>query len=111
MNGKVEFNDYLKVSPRLPDEEKLHFIGFFNQHAAVEVDTGNQVNIIMTIQPAENDRLPLIFDIEAIASGTADPGDWSWIRSKVDSLRSLKNRVFKNTLTEKCLNLYLQSES
>lgn len=105
-NGQVEFTDFLKVSPRLPDEDKLHFVGFLNQHAAVDVETQNQVNIITTMQPGANNLLPLIFDIEVLHAGTADPGDWPWIRANIDSLRSLKNRVFKNTLTEKCLNLF-----
>ena len=105
-NGQVEFTDFLKVSPRLPEEDKLHFVGFLNQHAAVDVETRNQVNIITTMQPGVNELLPLIFDIEVVHVGTAVPGDWAWIRSQIDSLRSLKNRVFKNTLTDKCLNLF-----
>jgi uncharacterized protein (TIGR04255 family) len=105
-NRLVELTDFLKVSPRLPDEDRLHFTGFLNQHAAVEVETGNQVNIITTLQPLENDLVPLIFDIEVIHVGVADPGDWIWVRSNIDSLRSLKNHVFKNTLTQKCLNLF-----
>lgn len=109
VDGRVEFTDYLKISPRLPDEDKLHFVGFLDQHAAVDVETGNQVNIIMTMQPGEKgktDVLPLIFDIEAVSIGDADPNDWAWILAKVASLRSLKNRVFENTLKEKCLNLF-----
>ena len=74
----------------------------------MDVETGHQVNIIMTMQPGEKERLPVIFDIEAIAGGTAEPSDWNWIRAKVDSLRALKNHVFKNTLTQQCLNLYSQ---
>jgi len=46
--GRVELGDYLTVGPRLPDEEKLTFVGFLNQHAAVETQTGNQVNMILT---------------------------------------------------------------
>lgn len=102
----VELTDFLKVSPRLPDEDRLQFTGFLNQHAAVEVKTGNQVNIITTLQAAEKDLVPLIFDIEVIHAGTADPGDWVWVRSHIDSLRSLKNHVFMNTLTQRCLNLF-----
>jgi len=105
-NGEVEFTEFLKVSPRLPDEDKLYFVGFLNQHAAVDIETQNQVNIITTMQPQENDRIPLILDIEVFHVGTGDPDDWEWIRAHINSLRSLKNRVFKNTLTEKCLNLF-----
>jgi len=55
-NGRVELEDYLKVGPRLPDEDRLRFAGFLNQYAAVEIDTGHQVNIVLTSQPPENIR-------------------------------------------------------
>ena len=106
VDGRVEFTEYLRISPRLPDEDKLHFVGFLNQHAAVDIETGNQVNIVMTMQPGGKGVVPLIFDIEAICISDADPSDWQGIRSKIASLRSLKNHVFQNTLTEKCLNLF-----
>lgn len=106
VDGRVEFDDYLKIGPHLHDERKLQFIGFFNQHVAVDVETRNQVTINLATQPAEKDVLPLIFDIDAVCRDHADPSDWPWILSKLTSLRSLKNGVFKNTLTEQCLNLF-----
>lgn len=41
-DGRVDLDHYFKVSPRLPDENKLQFAGFLNQHSAVEVDTGQR---------------------------------------------------------------------
>jgi uncharacterized protein (TIGR04255 family) len=112
VSGRVELNDYLKIAPRLPDEETLTFVSFLNQHTAVETDTGNQVNIVLTTQPQENNKLPIIFDncVESVETGA--PEDWAWLLKKFLSLRSLKNRIFRNTLTERCLNLFQQqSES
>ncbi|HEV7401558.1 MAG TPA: TIGR04255 family protein [Chthoniobacteraceae bacterium] len=111
VDDQVEFNAYLRISPRLPDEERLAFLTFFNQYTAVEVESGYEVNSVMTLQASESNRLPLILDIEVVAKGSNEPNDWEWIRVRVDELRSLKNRVFKNTLTDKCLNLYSRSES
>ena len=108
MAGHVELNDYLRISPRLPDEGKLTFLGFLNQHAAQEVDTGHQANIVLTSQPAEGDKLPIILDNCVAARGPAEPANWPWIIGKIQSLRELKNRIFKNTLTELCLNLFQQ---
>ncbi len=107
INGR-ELNQYLKISPQLPDEETLEFIGFVNQHSAIEKDTGNQVNITLVMQLPEGETLPIIFDIDAFRMVAISPEDWPAIRSIVDSLRILKNRVFKRTLTEKCLNLFQQ---
>ena len=106
VEGRVDFDDYLKIGPHLPDEKKLHFIGFFNQHVAVDVETGHQVTILLTMQPPEKDVVPLIFDIDTVSRGNAEPNDWPWILSKLVALRSLKNQVFANTLTNACLNLF-----
>ena len=106
--GRVELDDYLKVSPQLPIDAGLTFAGFFNQHAAVEEGTGNTANIILATQPPQNDVVPIIFDITAATAGTAEPEDWDWILERIRSLRGLKNRVFRNTLADRCLNLFQQ---
>ncbi len=108
LDGEVELEDYLRVCPRLPDEERLTFTGFLNQHTAVELDTGNQVNIVLTTQPSNDQMLHLIFDITAANNGTAEVENWTWLLAKIQALRVLNNRVFRNTLTEKCLNLFQQ---
>ena len=104
--GRVDLDDYLKLGPRLPNEDILTFEGFLTKHSAVESDTGNRVNIILAAQPPENDKLPLIFDIEAYRLGNTEPHDWATNLSIVQSLRRLKNLVFENSLTDQCLNLF-----
>ena len=105
-NGKVKLDDYLKFGPQLPDEDRLTFVGFLNQHSAVEADTGNQVNVILAAQPREHDSIPIIFDIEAFRTESIEPNDWTSLQSKIQSLRQLKNLVFKDSLTDQCLNLF-----
>ncbi len=105
-DGKIALGDYFKISPQLPPESNLNFVGFLNQHVALEEGTGHEANIVLTAQPPENEKLPIIFDICVAAAGAAEPGDWSWILEKIQSLRRLKNRIFKNTLTQRCLNLF-----
>lgn len=102
----VVLNDYFKFGPRLPDEDKLTFVGFLNQHLAVETATGNQVNITLAAQPQEHDRLPVILDIEAVRTQSIEPNDWASLHSIIQSLRNLKNLVFENSLTPQCLNLF-----
>ena len=105
-NGGVKLDDYLKVGPRLPDEHTLTFVGFLNQHMAIESGTGNRVNIVLTTQETTKEGLPLILDIDAFLPCQLDPPPWEKILEIITSLRGLKNRVFRNTLTEKCLNLF-----
>jgi len=102
----VTLDHYLRIGPRSPDQAKLRLVGFLNQQAAVEVGTGHQVNILLSSQPEEGEKLPIIFDNSATAEEAGRPEDWAWILGKIQALRDLKNRVFQNTLTEECLNLF-----
>jgi len=104
--GQLTLEDYFRVCPRLPDGEKMIFIGFLNQHSAVETDTGNQVNIILASQPNENNMAPVILDIAVVNPMPSDPANWNEILNKIQGLRQLKNRVFENTLTKRCLELF-----
>ena len=107
VDGQIELEEYLNVAPRLPLENTT-FVGFLNQHAAIEAETGNRLNIVLTTQAPEGHKLPLIFDNSVVSTDPGQPEDWPWILAKILVLRDLKNRIFKRTLTEKCLNLFRQ---
>jgi uncharacterized protein (TIGR04255 family) len=102
----VELSDFLTIGPRLPGEESLRLAGFLNQYVAIENDTENEVTITLTMQPLDNNRLPVIFDIAALQAVAAEPGDWESLLAHIQSLRNLKNRVFRNALTERSLDLF-----
>lgn len=105
-NQRVLIGKYFKVSPQLPDESDLSFTGFLNQHSAVENSTGNQANILLTALPNEADKLPIILDIAVVHREDREPDSWDWIAENVRSLRNLKNRIFKNTLSDVGLSLF-----
>jgi uncharacterized protein (TIGR04255 family) len=109
VDGDVDLDDYLANGPRLPDEQALTFTGFLNRHEAVARETGNRVNIILTTQPLDGDRLPVILDIQAFREEEIEPDDWASILSVIQSLRALKNRVFFNSLTKRCVELFHDS--
>lgn len=94
------------MSPRLPDEAGLILRGFFHQHAAHSTATGHDANIVLTSQPPVDEKLPIIFDITVLAPRTLPIDSWDQVIGQVRSLRNLKNLIFANTLTEKCLNLF-----
>ena len=73
---------------------------------ALDGETGNRANLIKTTELPQGDELPLILDVDAFYPCEMPPVDWQVIRDRLDSLRSLKNRIFRNTLTPKCLNLF-----
>ena len=107
-DGRMNITAYLNVSPLLPEQETLELLGFLNQNSAVEIATGNHVNITLAMQPIEDEKLPIIFDIETSDLHIRSPETWQDVREAIDSLRRLKNRVFERTLTRTCLNLFQQ---
>ena len=105
-DGRVEIDEYFRIGPRLPDEERLTMVGFLNQYVAVEADTGHQVTTVLTAQQPDKDCVPIIFDNTAAAMSPVDPEDWERLEATLGALRALKNRVFRNTLSDKCLHLF-----
>jgi uncharacterized protein (TIGR04255 family) len=106
VDGRVELDDYLRGGPRLPDEKRLQLTAFVNQQIAVERETSNQVNIILASQPPEGDRCTVILDIAAMREERTPPTTWDSLLAQVQSLRGLKNRVFRDSLTDKCMELF-----
>jgi uncharacterized protein (TIGR04255 family) len=102
--NKVDLDEYLKVGPRSP--EGIELGGFLTQQAGIEKDTKHHVNLVLTMQAVENEKLPIILDITVASSTTIEPADWPTMRATIDSLRSLKNRIFSNTLTAQCIRLF-----
>lgn len=94
------------------DALRIHYPKFRQQlvqqheQMALDGETGNRVNIVKTTELPQGDKLPLILDIDVFYPCETPPSDWQLIRERLDSLRSLKNRIFRNTLTQQCLNLF-----
>jgi len=105
-SGPVDLADYFSMGPGIPEEEGLTFVNFLNRYSLVEMKTGHQVNIILAAEGIGEQSLPVILDIEAVGELAVEPTDWQAILVKIQALRELKNRIFLNTLTPKCLTLF-----
>jgi uncharacterized protein (TIGR04255 family) len=103
--NRFDLKRYLQIAP-LPDGDGLMFDGFLNQHTASELATGNRVRAVLAAGASANDRLPIIFDIAVEAAKREEPANWDWIQEQIQTLRGLKNRVFRGMLTNECLNLF-----
>jgi len=100
-DGNLSLDDYFTVGPRLPGDSSLDFVSFLQQHQVVEHKTGHIGKIILASQAVVDGRLPVVFDIEVMRSAPSAL-DWSGIADTLGALRHLKNRIFFNSLTEKC---------
>jgi uncharacterized protein (TIGR04255 family) len=105
-DDSLDLDRILRCGPQLPDEDGLALTGFLTQYSAIEKRTGLNVNSVLTRQPVETPHVALIFDNAAFDERAFEAGDWAAIADRIAALRRLKNRVFANTLSEECLNLY-----
>ncbi|MEI6605537.1 MAG: TIGR04255 family protein [Verrucomicrobiota bacterium] len=106
VDGKVKLSDYLKVSPNLPDGTGLEFSEFFHQHQAGDPAMGILANIILASLPPQDGALPLLLDISVFKHQRTAPSPFSGWSEQLESLRRLKNLIFKHSLTDTCLNLF-----
>lgn len=104
--GKIEVDEFLKIGPRVADPKTLQLNGFLIQQSAIEKSTEHQINLVLTAQNPENEKLPVILDITVASSIREEPEKWQAIRQAIDSLRRLKNQLFRRTLKNKCLQLF-----
>lgn len=104
----MRLEEYIRVGPQFgPDlDDKLLLSSFLHQYTARDVATNFDVSVVVTSQPVTNHQLPIILDNSVSAPGPEDPSNWQWIHDKLQALRNLKNQVFKDVLTEKCLLLF-----
>jgi len=107
-SGIVELDSFFKTGPRLPVVEgrSLTFTGFLNQHQIFVKDSGDYADISLAIEGRSEEKISVILDINAFDKRSREELDWEEIEPVLQSLRSLKNQLFFNTLTEECLNLY-----
>lgn len=102
----VDLDHYLTAQPTVPAGDRFTLSGFLHQYAARDRKTGHQVAVVISAQPLEGDKLPILFDNTVFAAGEWDPADWNALEHVLRSLRELKNVIFFETLKQPCLDLY-----
>jgi len=104
--GKVDLDEFLKLGPRMPDEENLRLCSFLTQQVAIEKNTGHELNLVLTAEAPVDEKLPAILDITVASATITEPTDWPNMLQAIEKLRSLKNHAFFNTLTPECIDLF-----
>jgi len=107
--GNLPLGEYLQNPPRVitsSDQYDFTFSEFVHQHQMVEPKTHTLATVVLASQAVEAGCLPVVFEISAIRAGAFNPSDQDAFAVALRSLRDLKNHVFENTLTTKCLKLF-----
>ncbi|MBL8695535.1 MAG: TIGR04255 family protein [Planctomycetes bacterium] len=102
--SSLDIREYVRTAPSLPAEMELESTGFMTQHTAID-RSGHMVQIVLAKEPMQDDAHSIILDITVAREESTEPENWTWITSQIQSLRALKNNIFRLSLTERCLEL------
>lgn len=105
-DGGLELDHYLRLGPRTPAGGRLTLSNFMNRNSVIDHETGHQATVMLASEAATADKLPMIFDITTTYASSPDSLEWCDIEPIVQSLRELKNYLFKGTLTNDCMELF-----
>jgi hypothetical protein len=62
---------------------------------------------VLAAEQVTSEKLPVILDITVASPEIiADPAEWSKITQVIGALRNLKNHIFQNSLTDRCIKLF-----
>lgn len=106
VGGNVDLDEFFTIGPRLPATKELTFSGFFQQVQAIEPASDLLTNVVLASQETTPDVLPIVLDISVAKRTKLDADDLDSINATLQALRELKNRVFDNALTKKCMDLF-----
>jgi uncharacterized protein (TIGR04255 family) len=102
-----DFASYLLVPPTLPEPLPQTVMGFSMRFNSRDEQREIGVNITQELQPMGPSTSPrLLLDVDVFKEATLAPGDQVEIRQIFTTLHDVKNQVFFNLVTERCLQLF-----
>ena len=105
---EVNFEDYIQPYPEPPFDLELPFLSFFHHDTLAVPGHPYAINIIRTIQPAQNPQaegIGLIVDIDAFTTQPLEIKD-GVLEERLAELRWLKNKTFFGSIKSKALELF-----
>lgn len=101
-----DFRDWLRTVPEVSPALPQGLAGFFLKLQIPFTEPKGMVNLIQVLEVGDyQERLPLIFDIDAFVPEQVDPGDEA-IWKRLEDLREIKNQIFFGSITASTLELY-----
>lgn len=99
-----DFSVYLAAPPAVPPELPQQ-LSAFNSRVTIVESNDVRVHVLQSLEEAVVDRMKMLLDIDAFKTGDITP-DRDVIKTVLDHLRALKNRVFFSFLTETTVRVY-----
>ncbi|MGJ8725779.1 MAG: TIGR04255 family protein [Roseibacillus sp.] len=105
-NKTLNLPAYLRNAPQTLGDYGMVFAGVFQTLRMVCRETQAMTQLTIASEQSNEEGLPIILDIESFQILDSAPKDLDDLMGILENLRSLKNRVFRTTLTSECLQSF-----
>lgn len=106
---ELRFEGYIQSAPQPPQDLDLPFIAYFQHDTLAVPGHPYAVNVIRTIQPAQNpdtEGMAVILDIDVFRLRAFDLPQQELLKQSLAEMRWLKNKVFFGSVTQKALEAF-----
>ncbi len=103
---RIVLSEYFKLAANDLWGDEITIARFLSQYSGIDNATRHELRVTLSDAPEPGEKSIVILDIEVAATVNLDPSGWDEIVSVIGSLRALKNKLFKESLTSKCLQLF-----
>jgi uncharacterized protein (TIGR04255 family) len=105
----IDFDDYLTAAPPIPKGLPQAYSSFLTRIAVPDEQNHVMILITQSFQPGiDQGVVPVLLDIDVFREKLIENQDPSWDRlawDSIDSLRTIKNKAFFDSITEKTAEL------
>jgi uncharacterized protein (TIGR04255 family) len=103
----ITFETYLRVAPAIPSELPQYISSFLTRVTIHDPQTDIVANVAQALEPnTQGQRLMVILDIDAYKQSEFAIDDDPMIEQTLQQLRTFKNLIFFNSLTEETLRQF-----
>ena len=105
--GVITFETYLRAAPAIPSELPQYISSFLTRVTIHDPQTDIVANVAQALEPnTQEQRLMVILDIDAYKQSEFAIDDDPMIEQTLQQLRTFKNLIFFNSLTEETLRQF-----
>jgi uncharacterized protein (TIGR04255 family) len=104
----LDFDDYLCAGPKLPEGQSS--LSAFTTSVVIPDATTQTTSILRQVfepnSAAPPDKIEVIVDIDVVRESQLEAEDDAGLREALRDMRTVKNRLFFGSLTEKAVELF-----
>lgn len=103
-NGVWEISDYFKIATSNVWRDTVMVTEFLSRYNGISTEHSSGFQVILA---PKDHAMGVVLDITVQKALDVAPGDWTLVYEAINVLRTFKNELFREAITDKCLQMFL----